>query len=271
MDFFSVEWSGQPFVLLSTSHLAGLAAIVVLNLWLSRFRHSSERVKRRIRYGIVAVLWTNEVVWHTWMMRLGTWNLQHALPLELCSLFVWGGGIMLLTRSKWLYEIAYFLGAAGALQALATPDLGVYGFPHYRYFAFFLSHGLIVTTVAWMTYGEGLRPTRRSYVRSLVAGVLLMLVVLGIDEALGADYMFLARKPVTASLLDALPSWPYYLPWLFVVGVVMFAVMYAPWEVADRLRARRDRRAGIVDPTREGPRGPEPVPGANVGLIHIEE
>ena len=247
MDFFSVEWSGQPFVLLSTSHLAGLAAIVVLNLWLSRFRHSPERVKRRIRYGIVAVLWTNEVVWHTWMMRVGTWNLQHALPLELCSLFVWGGGIMLLTRSKWLYEIAYFLGAAGALQALATPDLGVYGFPHYRYFAFFLSHGLIVTTVAWMTYGEGLRPTRRSYVRSLVAGVLLMLVVLGIDEALGADYMFLARKPVTASLLDALPSWPYYLPWLFVVGVVMFAVMYAPWEVADRLRARRVRRAGIVD------------------------
>src|SRR5487761_2638049 len=246
MDLFSVEWSGAPFVLLSTPHLAALAAIVALNVWLSRFRHSSDRVKRRIRYGIVAVLWTNEVVWHTWMMRLGTWNLQHALPLELCSVFVWGGGIMLLTRSRRVYEIAYFLGAAGALQALATPDLGVYGFPHYRYFAFFLSHGLIVTTVAWMTYGEGMRPTRRSYVRSLVAGVVLMGVVLGIDEALGANYMFLAHKPETASLLDTLPAWPAYLPWLFVVGVVMFAAMYAPWEVAAQLRAYKNRQSEVV-------------------------
>lgn len=253
MDLFSVEWSGQPFVLLSGWHVVALAAIVAFNVFLSRFRHSSDAVKRRIRYGIVAVLWTNEVVWHTWMMRIGTWNLQHALPLELCSIFVWGGGIMLLTRSRWLYEIAYFLGAAGALQALATPDLGVYGFPHYRYFAFFLSHGLILTTVAWMTYGEGLRPTRRSYVRSLVAGVALMVVVLGIDEALGANYMFLAHKPETASLLDALPAWPYYLPWLFVVGVVMFGLMYLPWEVADRLRGRHNRGSDVAAGDARGP------------------
>ena len=246
MDLFSVEWSGAPFVLLSTPHLAALAAIVALNLWLSRFRHSSDRVKRRIRYGIVAVLWTNEVIWHTWMMRLGTWDLQHALPLELCSIFVWGGGIMLLTRSRRVYEIAYFLGAAGALQALATPDLGVYGFPHYRYFAFFLSHGLIVTTVAWMTYGESMRPRRRSYVRSLVAGVVLMLVVLGVDEALGANYMFLAHKLATASLLDTLPAWPAYLPGLFLVGVVMFAAMYAPWEVADRVLAHQNQRSAVA-------------------------
>jgi hypothetical integral membrane protein (TIGR02206 family) len=249
MDLFSVEWSGEPFVLLSAPHLLGLAGIVALNLWLSRFRSASERIKRRIRYSIVAVLWTNEVLWHTWMMRLGTWNLQHALPLELCSIFVWGGGIMMLTRSRRLYEIAYFLGAAGALQALATPDLGVYGFPHYRYWAFFISHGLIVTTVAWMTYGEGYRPTRRSYVRSLIAGVVLMVAVLGIDLALGANYMFLGHKPETASLLDASPPWPYYIPWLFVVGVVMFALLYAPWEVADRLRARKKPAADarVVD------------------------
>jgi len=251
MDFMRVDWSGPPFVLLSWSHLAALGAIVLLNVWLSRFRRSSERTKRRIRYAIVAVLLTNEVIWHTWLMRVGTWDLQHALPLELCSIFVWGGGVMLLTRSRRLYEIAYFLGAAGALQALATPDLGMYSFPHYRYFAFFVSHGLIVTTVAWMTYGEGLRPTRRSYVRSLVAGVVLMVVVLGIDLALGANYMFLAHKPATASLLDALPAWPFYLPWLFVVGTVMFAVMYLPWEVADRVRALTGRRSErVVDDAR---------------------
>ena len=238
MGFFSVEWTGATFDMLSAPHLAALAFLVLLNIGLSRFAKSSEAVKRRIRIGLVVVLWTNEVIWHVWLMRSGTWDLQHALPLELCSIFVWVGGAMLLTRSRWLYDLGYFLGVAGALQALATPNLGLYGFPHYRYWAFFISHGLIVTTVAWMTYGEGFRPTRRSLVRSVVVGAALMAVVLVIDLAIGANYMFLAHKPETASLLDALPVWPYYLPWLLVVGVLMFAVMYAPWEVADRLRAR---------------------------------
>jgi hypothetical integral membrane protein (TIGR02206 family) len=240
-SFFSVDWPGAPFVVMSVPHLAALLGLVLFNIGLSRFSRSSEAIKRRVRIGIVAVLWTNEVIWHLWLMRSGTWDLQHALPLELCSIFVWVGGVMLLTRSRWLYDLAYFLGVAGALQALATPNIGMYGFPHYRYWAFFVSHGLIVTTVAWMTYGEGFRPTRRSLLRSVVVGAVMMLVVLAIDLAIGADYMFLAHKPETASLLDALPAWPYYLPWLLVVGVLMFAVMYAPWEVADRLRASRNR------------------------------
>ena len=241
MGFFSVDWHDAAFVMMSAPHLAALTFLVLLNVVLSRFARSSETTKRRIRIGLVAVLWTNEVIWHLWLMRSGTWDLQHALPLELCSIFVWAGGLMLLTRSTWLYDLAYFLGVAGALQALATPNIGVYGFPHYRYWAFFISHGLIVTTVAWMTYGEGHRPTRRSLARSVVVGALLMGVVLVIDLAINADYMFLAHKPETASLLDALPAWPAYLPWLLVVGVLMFALMYAPWEVADRLRSRRTR------------------------------
>jgi hypothetical integral membrane protein (TIGR02206 family) len=66
------------------------------------------------------------------------------LPLQICSLMVWVSGIMLVTRSFKIYEFAYFLGIGGGLQALATPDLGIYGFPHFRFFQTFLSHGLIV-------------------------------------------------------------------------------------------------------------------------------
>ena len=133
MGFFSVAWPGAPFVMMSLPHLAALVGLVLLNVGLSRFSTSSDAVKRRTRIGIVAVLWTNEVIWHVWLMRSGTWDLQHALPLELCSIFVWVGGAMLLTRSPRLYDIAYFLGAAGALQALATPNINMYSFPHYHY------------------------------------------------------------------------------------------------------------------------------------------
>lgn len=264
MDFFTIDWSGSAFVTMSLPHLAALAALVLLNIGLSRFSRSDATTKHRIGVGLVVVLWANEVVWHVWLMRSGTWDLVHALPLELCAIFVWVGGVMVLTQSQFLYDIAYFLGAAGALQALATPNIGLYGFPHYRYWAFFVSHGLIVTTVAWMTYGQGFRPTRRSLVRALGVGAGLMVVVLAIDLAIGANYMYLAHKPETVSLLDALPAWPYYLPWLLVVAVVMFSVMYAPWEIADRLRARRKgprphgRMTQGVAPTSH--RGDPPIP-----------
>ena len=80
-----------------------------------------------------------------------------------------------------------------------------------------------------------------------------MAVVLDIDEALGANYMFLAHKPETASLLDALPAWPHCLPWLFVVGVAMLGLMYVPWEVADRLRWRHNRGSDVAAGDARGP------------------
>jgi uncharacterized membrane protein YwaF len=39
------------------------------------------------------------------------------------------GAYMLVTRSYVVYEFAYFMGIASAIQALLTPDLGLYGFP----------------------------------------------------------------------------------------------------------------------------------------------
>jgi uncharacterized membrane protein YwaF len=49
--------------------------------------------------------------------------------------------------------------------ALLTPD-STYGFPHYRLFQVFLSHGAIVTASVYMTSVSGHRPTLRSICHS---------------------------------------------------------------------------------------------------------
>jgi hypothetical integral membrane protein (TIGR02206 family) len=66
---------------------------------------------------------------------------------------------MLITKNCLIYEFAYLIGIAGALQAVLTPDLGQYAFPHYRYFQVFISHGLIIISALYMTIVEGFRPT----------------------------------------------------------------------------------------------------------------
>ena len=62
-----------------------------------------------------------------------------------------------------------------------------------------------------------------------------------------SNYMFVTRKPDTASVLDKLPPWPRYVPILAAAGVVVFAALRAPWtavRAVDAARADRPRRRG---------------------------
>lgn len=38
---------------------------------------------------------------------------------------------------------------------MLTPDAGLYGFPHVRFFQIFISHGSIVAAAVYMTAVEG--------------------------------------------------------------------------------------------------------------------
>src|SRR5262245_19740769 len=136
--FFAADYPGPAFELFGTAHLAALAFFLLLNLYLLRFRNAEDKTKRSIRWRLALILVLNELAWHYWNYAIGTWSIQNMLPLNLCSLMVWFGALMLFTRSYRIYEFVYFLGIGGAIQALATPDLGIYGFPHFRFFQTFL-------------------------------------------------------------------------------------------------------------------------------------
>jgi uncharacterized membrane protein YwaF len=88
----------------------------------------------------------------------------------------------------------------GAVQALLTPALG-YNYPHFRFFEFFTAHIAISAT--------------------------------------GGNYMFLARKPDTPSLLDYLGTYPWYLLSLDGVAVVFFLLLYLPFIVFRPSNAKR--------------------------------
>jgi hypothetical integral membrane protein (TIGR02206 family) len=232
-QFFTWDYHGSPFELFGPAHLVGLLALLVLNLLLTRAKNASDRIRGLLRWTLAILLWTNEAAWHIWWIANDQWTVQSMMPLQICSLMVWVSGTMLVTRSFKIYEFAYFLGIGGGLQALATPDLGIYGFPHFRFFQTFLSHGLIITAPIFMTVVEGFRPTWKSMLKAALWTNVYALAIYFVNNTLGSNYLMVNAKPGVPSLLDLLPEWPWYILWMEGIGVTTFLLLYLPFIVKD--------------------------------------
>jgi hypothetical integral membrane protein (TIGR02206 family) len=124
------------------------------------------------------------------------------------------------TRRIGAFELAYFWGFSGTLQAILTPAMKD-GFPAPDFFRYFAMHSGIIVSLFYLTAGLGLRP-RRGAVWRVYGWTLVYAVVVGlIDWAIDGNYFYLCRKP-SGSLLDILGPWPWYI----LSGAGLAAVMY---------------------------------------------
>lgn len=229
LQYFAREYRGDPFVLFGTVHIITLIAVALFILGLTRFKGASQQTLYKVRWALALGLWLNEIAWHAWNIAVGTWNIQTMLPLHLCSVLVWLTGFMLIYRNYTLYEFSYFLGIGAAIQALLTPDAGMYGFPHFRYIQPIISHGLLVSAGIYMTVVEGFRPTWKSLARVFVITNIYMVIIYFVNSAIGSNYMMVNAKPGVISLFDVLPDWPWYLPILEVLALAIFLLLYLPF------------------------------------------
>ena len=227
-----------PFVLFGPAHLVTILFVVLTSIFLPLVMRRHARAAILLARGMAAFLAAGEIfklLYRT--LALGQ-PLAYILPLHLCGVAVWLAVVVLWWRSFAVYEVLYFWGLAGTLQAILTPDLAV-GFPHPHYLMFFLSHGLIIVAVLYATLVFDFRPTWRSLVKALVALNLLALVVAPVNLALDTNYLFLRAKPAGASLMDYLGPWPWYIAVLEGLGVVVFVLCYLPFAILDR-RSKSD-------------------------------
>ena len=234
IDFFSKDWKGAPFQLFGPPHVIALAIIIAINLFLIfGWKNPSPRARKIFRYTLAAVLVTVESLWHWWNWYIGDWSIQYMLPLHVCSAMVWLSALMLVTENYFLYDFIYFMGIGAATQALLTPDAGIYGFPHFRFFQVMMSHGAIVTTAVYLTAIEGFRPTVKSLVKVAVGMNIYVVFIMIVNAVLGSNYMFIAHKPETPTLIDAMPPWPYYILVLEAMGIALCLLLYIPFAIKD--------------------------------------
>ena len=234
LDYFSKDWKGEPFQLFGPPHLIALAIILSINLFvIFGWKNPSLRARHILRYTLAAILLGVEVLWHWWNWYIGYWSIQYMLPLHVCSAMVWLSAFMLITGNYFLYDLIYFMGIGAATQALLTPDAGIYGFPHFRFFQVMLSHGAIVTTAVYLTAIEGFRPTWKSLAKVAIGMNIYVIFIMIVNAVLGSNYLFIAHKPETPTLIDFMPPWPFYILVLELIGVVLCLVLYLPFAIKD--------------------------------------
>ncbi|NTU83099.1 MAG: TIGR02206 family membrane protein [Chloroflexales bacterium] len=239
-DYLGLSYDGPPFTLLSAQHLLPLLAVAAVCVLIAVLTpRLSPWAREALRWALAAFCVANWLGWDLWQLANGLWSVRYSLPLHLCTLSVPLAAALLLTRSSTLYQVLYFWGFAGATQAMLTPDLQAsgYNFPHFVYWIFWTSHGVILWAVVFAAAAWGYRPTWRSLLSVVLITNGALIAVGLVNWLTGGNYMFIARKPDYPTLLDYLGPWPWYIISLQLIGLAAFALVYLPYAIRDWLEA----------------------------------
>jgi hypothetical integral membrane protein (TIGR02206 family) len=195
-------------------------------------------IERAIVGALSALLIFNYVAYLIFIRSHGVVAWQQMLPLQLCD---WGMVVVIVAmwtgNQRW-FEVAYFWGIGGTLQAVLTPNLR-FGFPDLRFFSFFTSHSGIIIGVVFLMLTRGYRPYPMSIIRTFLWSEFYFVVTLIADEVTGFNYGFLLHKPEAFSILSFLSdSRPLYLLEMHGVALLFFVGLYAPFAIADLIRGR---------------------------------
>lgn len=216
-------------------HAAALGTLCVLGLLFLLFAGRCRGIvcQRNIRLFMACLLIALEAAEYSWKAASGEWSLQNGLPLHLCRIGVYVTAVMLVTGNRYLFELSYFWSLGGALNALVTPTLSSFNFPHLLFFKFFISHGLLIVAALYMLLYEELRPYRASVIRVIVVTHLYAGIVAVINLFLGSNYLYLCGNPGRGTVISSFGVWPEYLPflWLMVMGALL--LLYLPFELCD--------------------------------------
>ena len=228
----------QPFVILGTSHLVTLIIILCLAIFFPRAYkdkpvYQKENVAKVLGISIILLELIKPFIWsymdYPWI-RL--------LPIHMCSLSGFFIGVFLLTKRRLFFEVAFFWGVGGGINALITPDVTL-TFPDPKYILFFLGHGLLLVNIGYACIALNNRPTFESVKNGILFSMAILPVIYLINLLLGppANYWYLGAKPTEGqSIMDFFPDPPLHIPLLIIIGALLFLLIYSPYWIYDKFK-----------------------------------
>lgn len=241
---FDDALAGQ-FDLFGYQHLFALLIIgmIVVLIVLFRRKLRTPSVYRFSRRFLALMIINQEILLNVYRFNEHELSFAESLPFHLCGLAVILTAYMLLTENKNLFLNTFFILMLSAILALITPAINRnYGFPHYRYFQFFISHGLIVINLSFLLFVS--KYDRSIRYHHLFTNVLVLTaivpIVFVINALSGGNYMYLMSKPGSNTLFDYLGPHPWYLVVILALAIpFLFHLIYLPFYFRHKRLLRR--------------------------------
>jgi hypothetical integral membrane protein (TIGR02206 family) len=207
MSYISSD-SARRFEQYGPSHWAVIAVFAVgavALVWTGR--RQTEQQARRLGRALGAL---TGLVYAAILVYVLTPPTLDSVPLQLTDLATVVGAYALWSQRQWAYALTYYWGLVLSTQALISPALQSPDFPHYQFLAFWAIHLMVVWAAIYLTWGRGMRPDWRDFRIAVAVTVGWAVVTFTFNRIAGTNFGFLNRKPSTASLLDVMGPWPWY-------------------------------------------------------------
>ena len=228
----------QPFVIFGNAHLITLFIIIAIAIvfpLIVKTRPVSQiiLITKIMGVSLISLEFIKPLIWHYSM----DFPWIELVPIHMCNLSTLFIGIFLITKKRLFFEVAFFWGIGGGINALITPDIPN-SFPDPQYILFFFGHGLLIIAIAYACISLANRPTLNSVKNGIYFSLITLPVIYSINKILGppANYWYLGSKPVGDSILNLFPAPPLHIPVLIIIGVILFFLIYSPYWAYDSFK-----------------------------------
>jgi len=226
------------FQIFGSAHLLTIGVILLIAACfvLAARKKEWQPLARPMSWALVLLLLCNELIFLILVITKGIWSYKWGLPLQICDLAIFAVCFSLIKHRQFVWELAYFWGLGGTLQAILTPDL-IVTFPDLIYMKFFLTHGCILIGVIYLSVGLG-RPIYFSSLKRVWLITHLYALFMGVlNWVFDTNYAYLCAKPSQTSILDYFGAWPNYLLGLEMTFIVSLFIYYLPYYFVKKCRS----------------------------------
>ncbi|WP_161525957.1 TIGR02206 family membrane protein [Trichococcus alkaliphilus] len=231
--------SGMGVETFSSAHIIVLILFFIITLLVIQiYRKQTVFGRRSIKMTIVTLLIMLYFSRWIWCAFFGDFSffLSLLLPLHLCSVSAIMGTAAVFSNKHLFQEFIYGISLPGGLVAMSNPNLGPYPLLSFNFLEYTLTHTLLILLPLLFVFGDGFRPDIKSLPHSLYLAAPFVGIAFWVNQTIGSNYMFLNRieKGTLLVLFDKWLGTPGYL--IAVLGsiVIVWAVLYAPFEISRR-------------------------------------
>ena len=229
------DYSFQTFSFEHNSYLLGLLLMwIILPLIGKKFLSKDQQ--RNVVFILIAVTLLQELLHYFFKINLNTFDIAQDLSLHMCGISVFISCYALYTKNQAAFELSFFWGLAGALQAVLTPVHTRFHFGYISTFWSFLSHGIIIMNVFWLIFVDNMRCRKNSLLNTILVtnGAIFIIGIINSTIGNGANYWFICEKPSGDSPF-LIGEWPYYLFTFQLAGILFMLLIYLPmWFTVNR-------------------------------------